>query len=129
MIAGIGIDITEIERIKLAIEKNPNFLTRTLTTDEIAALANLSEKRKLEFIAGRFSAKESYSKAMGSGLGATVSLLDLTILNNELGKPVVTKHPFNGQAHLSISHTDKLVMTEVILEKGDITDGSFNDAE
>ncbi|WP_268913881.1 holo-ACP synthase [Lentilactobacillus sp. SPB1-3] len=118
MIAGIGIDITEIERIKMAVKKNPNFLNRTLTTEEIAALDDLSDKRQLEFIAGRFSAKESYSKAMGSGLGATVSLLDLTILNNDLGKPVIVEHPFDGRAHLSISHTDTLVMTEVILEKG-----------
>ncbi|AQW21727.1 holo-ACP synthase [Lentilactobacillus curieae] len=117
MIAGIGIDITEISRVKKALDKNPNFLQRTLTPEEIEALPQLSEKRKLEFLAGRFSAKEAYSKAMGSGLGSTVSFQDLTILNNELGKPILKQHPFDGAAHLSISHTDTLVMTEVILEK------------
>ncbi len=69
MIAGIGIDITEIARIRAAVNKNHHFIDRVLTRDEISQLDLLSDKRKFEYIAGRFSAKESYSKAYGSGLG------------------------------------------------------------
>ena len=41
----------------------------------------------------------------------------MEVLNNELGKPIVTKHPFPGKAFVSISHSETLVFTEVILEK------------
>ncbi|GHP13148.1 holo-[acyl-carrier-protein] synthase [Lentilactobacillus fungorum] len=116
MIAGIGIDITDISRIRAAVNKNQHFINRVLTPDEISQLSQLSEKRRFEYIAGRFSAKESYSKAYGSGLGKKVRFQDLTIINNQDGKPVVYNHPFDGNAFVSISHTDETVVTEVILE-------------
>lgn len=53
---------------------------------------------------------------MGSGLGPIVKFHDLTIINNEDGKPIVSHHPFDGNAFVSISHTDEIVVTEVILE-------------
>ncbi len=116
MIAGIGVDITEIARIEGAITRNSHFINRVLTPAEVDQLTGMSKKRKLEYIAGRFSAKESYSKAFGSGLGAAVRFQDLTIVNNSKGKPELSQHPFEGNAFVSISHTDSIVMTEVILE-------------
>ncbi len=116
MIAGIGIDVTDICRIKKAVERNRHFINRILTSEEINQLDSLSEKRRFEYISGRFSAKEAYSKAMGSGLGPIVKFHDLTIINNEHGKPIVSHHPFDGNAFVSISHTDEIVVTEVILE-------------
>jgi holo-[acyl-carrier protein] synthase len=42
----------------------------------------------------------------------------VTILNDQLGKPIITEQPFTaGSAFVSISHTATLVMTEVILEE------------
>lgn len=117
MIAGLGIDITDIYRIKAAIAHNAHFVARILTASEIEQLTDFSEKRKVEYIAGRFSAKESYSKAFGSGLGSAVRFHDLTIIDDSKGKPIVLEHPFNGKAFVSISHTDDIVMTEVILER------------
>lgn len=117
MIAGLGIDITDIYRIKAAVTHNAHFVARILTAAEIEQIAGFSEKRKIEYIAGRFSAKESYSKAFGSGLGSAVRFHDLTIIDDAKGKPVVLAHPFDGKALVSISHTDEIVMTEVILER------------
>ncbi|WP_125768274.1 holo-ACP synthase [Lapidilactobacillus wuchangensis] len=116
MIYGVGIDLTEIARIRQAVAHNPRFVDKVLTPAEIAAYQQLTGPRQWEFLAGRFSAKESYSKAYGTGLGR-VGLLDVTVLNDELGKPVVTAHPYPGRALVSISHTATLVMTEVILEE------------
>lgn len=116
MIAGIGIDVTDIRRVVAAVERNQHFIQRILTDDEIKQLAKLSDKRKYEFISGRFSAKEAYSKAFGSGLGSQVRFHDLCIVNNDEGKPVFTKQPFDGNAFVSISHTDDIVVTQVILE-------------
>lgn len=56
---------------------------------------------------------------MGTGIGRHVSFLDVEIIDNELGQPVVVSHPFDGPAHASVSHTGQLVFTEVILEKGE----------
>lgn len=115
MIYGIGVDLTEIARIQHAQDKNPHFAAKLLTEAEMAAYSKLSDKRAAEFLAGRFSVKEAYAKAYGTGLGA-VALHAVECLNDEAGKPVLTKHPYPGQAFVSISHTDTLVMTEVILE-------------
>ncbi|KIO94938.1 Holo-[acyl-carrier protein] synthase [Levilactobacillus brevis] len=62
--------------------------------------------------------KESYSKAMGTGIGATVTFQDIEIRDNDSGRPVVRRQPFGGIAHVSISHTETVVMTQVILERG-----------
>lgn len=116
MIAGLGVDITEIARIAAAVEHNPKFVDKVLTAAEIAQFDELRGQRQREYLAGRFSAKEAFAKAMGTGLGQ-VKLHDVTIINDNLGKPVISEHPFAGRALVSISHTATLVMTEVILEE------------
>ncbi|WP_407892772.1 holo-ACP synthase [Lacticaseibacillus sp. N501-2] len=115
MIYGIGVDITEIARIQAAQQKRSDFAQKVLTAAELAKFASFDGKRAAEFLAGRFSVKEAYAKAYGTGLGE-VGLQDVECLDNDRGKPEITKHPFAGKAHVSISHTDTLVMTEVILE-------------
>ena len=117
MIAGLGIDITELARVKATIENHPSFITRVLTTAEQAQAAKFHQQRKVEYVAGRWSLKESFSKAMGTGISKVVGFLDLEILDNELGQPIVTKSPYDGPVHVSVSHTKELVMTEVILER------------
>lgn len=116
MIYGLGIDLVDIERIKdLAIRK-PEFLLKILTPREQVELDKFKGKHIYEFIAGRWSAKEAYSKAFGTGIGQKLSWQDLEILNNKAGRPEFVRHPFLGNVHVSITHTDTTVMTEVILE-------------
>lgn len=114
VISGLGIDVTELARIAQAQTRNPHFAAKVLTASELAQWQALAGQRALEYLAGRFSVKESYAKAMGTGLGA-VALHAVETLNDASGRPVVTG-PFAGTAHVSISHTDELVFTEVILE-------------
>lgn len=115
MIYGIGVDLTDIARIQKAQTKHTDFAAKVLTANELAVFKTLEAKRAAEFLAGRFSVKEAYAKAYGTGLGA-VGLQDVECLNQANGRPEITKHPFAGIAHVSISHTDTQVMTEVILE-------------
>lgn len=120
MISGIGIDITEIARVKLAQARHSKFAERVLTANEKAIFEDLAGQRRFEFLAGRFSAKESFSKAYGTGIGKFVSFQDLEILvDPQNGRPRIEKYPLADhlRAFISISHTDSLVMTEVILEK------------
>ncbi|KRO24968.1 acpS protein [Pediococcus argentinicus] len=115
MIYGIGVDITEIKRVT-DIQSRLQLAEKVLTDNELSVWKSYQDKRANEFLAGRFSAKESYSKAYGTGIGKDVGFQDIEILDDDAGKPVVIKHPYRGSAHISISHTDTLVMTEVILE-------------
>ena len=117
MIFGIGVDISQIKRIWNIYQSHKNFIDYILTLKEIEFFNDLSLKKKMEFLSGRFSAKESYSKAYGTGIGNNIGWKDIEILNNYMGKPIITNHPFKGNAFVSISHTDQLVFTEVILER------------
>mgnify|MGYP001737540690 FL=1 len=67
-------------------------------------------------LAGRWSAKEAFSKAMGTGIGK-LGFQDLEVLNNEKGAPYFSKSPFSGNVWLSISHTEQFVTASVILEE------------
>lgn len=116
MIAGIGVDIVELSRIKDIIENNHGFIERVLTLDERTLFDELGDKRKVEFLAGRFACKEAFSKAYGTGIGA-VTLQDIEILKDERGKPVVTRSPFEGHVYVSISHTDSMAIGQIVLER------------
>jgi len=60
----IGIDIVENQRIAKNME-NPKFIQRILSEKEQQIFENIKNKnRKVEFLAGRFSAKESITKAL-----------------------------------------------------------------
>lgn len=117
MIKGLGIDLTEIDRVKRLAVRHPQYVDRILTPAEQEQYAHFSQQRAAEYLAGRWSLKESFSKAWGTGIGKQVGFQDIEIIDNELGAPVVTKSPFAGQVHASVSHTGELVMTEIILEQ------------
>ncbi|MBJ7540576.1 MULTISPECIES: holo-ACP synthase [Streptococcus] len=116
MIIGHGIDLQEIDAIKRAYEKNNRFAKRVLTEKEFQVFSSFkAEKRQMEFLAGRWAAKEAFAKAMGTGIGP-VGFKDIEILNNQLGAPEITQSPFSGRAFISLSHTGNLVQASVILE-------------
>ena len=116
MIVGHGIDIEELASIQNAVKKREGFARRVLTDKEMERFTNLKGRRQIEYLAGRWSAKEAFSKAKGTGIGK-LGFQDLEILNNERGAPYFSKSPFSGKVWLSISHTDQFVTASVILEE------------
>ena len=67
MIVGTGVDITEVGRIKAAMERfGDRFLSRVFTPEE--ARYSLSKPNAAERLAARFAAKEAGMKAIGTGL-------------------------------------------------------------
>ena len=94
MIKGLGIDLTEISRVGELASKHPQFLDRVLTTAEQKQYHGFTGQRALEYLAGRWSLKESFAKAWGTGIGKAVGFQDVEILDSRLGKPVVTRSPF-----------------------------------
>ena len=121
MIVGIGNDIIEIERIEKAILKE-GFKNKVYTQKELENI----EKRgnRTETYAGIFSAKEAISKAIGTGV-REFSLIDLEILNNDLGKPYVVvsekldkilkNKKEDYQIEISISHSRKYATAMAII--------------
>src|SRR5690625_261665 len=87
MIKGKNIDIIELSRIQKSVQNNARFVHRILAEEEIKHYENLStDRRKVEFLAGRFAAKEAFAKANGTGIGE-LSFRDIQVLSNENGKP------------------------------------------
>jgi holo-[acyl-carrier protein] synthase len=124
MILGTGIDIIEVERIRLSYERfGDRFLNRILKPAEIAYC--LGHRQPAPFLAARFAAKEAISKAFGTGIGQHLGWQDLEVGRKASGEPYVILH---GQGlclldarkgrivHLSLSHTEQHAAAMAILE-------------
>lgn len=119
MIVGIGLDLTDIDRIEQACQKRETFPERVLTPKELDLYQQMRRSRKTEFLAGRYAAKEAFSKALGTGIGK-MGFHDIEILPDQKGRPVVTRSPFKGNVLISITHTNTVAAAQVILEQVDI---------
>ena len=114
-----GIDLLKIERIKkVYLSFGNRFLKKILTDKEIKELKN--SKQISSKIAGKFSAKEAASKALGTGFADGVKHKDIEILNLESGKPIINLHANAKQklnhiqsSSISISNEDGFVVTIV----------------
>jgi len=112
-IKGIGTDIVEIERLRSIIKrKGQPFLEKIFTESERKYC--LKFKDTIIHYAARFCAKEAIAKALGTGFGKNLSFLDIEILNDEKGKPLVklskkAEKKFDyPDILISISHTKTL---------------------
>ncbi|WP_075619261.1 holo-ACP synthase [Paenisporosarcina indica] len=115
MIKGIGLDVTEMDRVATTNRRTSKFVERILTTRELDRWSTLNENRQIEFLAGRFAAKEAFAKALGTGIGKECSFQDIEVLSNQSGKPILY---FNGKivnGHVSITHTKQFAAAQVIL--------------
>ena len=83
-ILGNGVDIVDNLRIKKSI-KNHNFVKRIYSKHEINASKKV--KDKANFFAKRFAAKEAFVKSLGTGFRNGINFNDISIKNNNLGKP------------------------------------------
>ena len=102
MIVGHGIDIEELDSIESAVTRHEEFAKRVLTAKEMERFTSLKGRRQIEYLAGRWSAKEAFSKAMGTGIGK-LGFQDLEVLNNERGALILVSHRFSGKIGSLIS--------------------------
>ena len=125
-IIGIGVDIVENNRFKKLIKKK-RFISRICSPKEIN---NFKKKNnKILYLSKRFSAKEAFVKALGSGFRNKLCFNDISILNDKRGKPYFlfnqkiknilrNKHKLiKFKAHLSLSDEKKHSISYVILQK------------
>ncbi|KHE66902.1 4'-phosphopantetheinyl transferase [Halobacillus sp. BBL2006] len=117
MIKGIGIDMVEMDRIKQSIKRNPRFVQRILTRAEHLRFNELSEQRQIEYLSGRFAAKEAAGKAMGTGIGQ-LSFQDIEVLSTESGAPEMKVKGYDQlKTWISISHSSDHAIAQVVLEE------------
>ena len=124
MIAGIGIDIIEVDRIAEKIEKNSGFKELVFSANEIAYCE--SKAHKNEHYAARFAAKEAFFKALGTGWLNGTSFNEVEITNDEHGKPRITllgetSHVVNAlrlaNIMVSLTHIKTTASAIVVIEK------------
>ena len=87
-IIGIGTDIIECLRIAKMIERHGElFIQRVYTAQEIEYCR--SRKMAVQHFAGRWAAKESVLKALGTGWIRGITWRDVEVRNDVGGKPSI----------------------------------------
>ena len=88
MIVGLGMDITEIDRIEAAMRRHGHsFVERIFTAAEIAYCER--HRNQAERFAGRFATKEAAMKALGTGWAHGVRWVDIEVVRERGGKPTL----------------------------------------
>ena len=120
-----GIDIVEISRISKIYEKfGINFLIKVLSKQELKN-NSYSKKRRIDFVSGRFVAKEAIAKALGTGFRNGLSFKKVSVINDDYGKPeiildrnineILKKKTKDFNILVSISHEKKYCIASVIV--------------
>ncbi len=114
MIVGTGVDITEVRRLRQAIDKwGEDFLSRVFTAAELKHAKTRSGW--YQHLAGRFAAKEAVFKALGD---KNLNWKDVEILNDKEGKPrceILNGRSKKAQVHISISHVKTYAVASAVI--------------
>ncbi|MFZ4706258.1 MAG: holo-ACP synthase [Bacteroidales bacterium] len=126
MIFGVGTDIIEVNRVKAVMESDIGFRDKIFTEGEIVYCEKM--KNKQQHYAARYSAKEAFLKALGTGWRFGIRYADIDVFHDLLGNPHIRLY---GKAeelaqkeniskiHVSLSHVREMATATVILEKED----------
>ena len=85
-----GVDISKIDRFEKFLNDD-KFIKKYFTANEVEYIN--SKRNKVQTLAGLFSAKEAFLKALGIGIGAGLDLLDICISHNNQGMPQIEITP------------------------------------
>ena len=114
MILGTGVDITEVRRLRQAVEKwGDAFLNRVFTKEELRHARTRASF--YQHLAGRFAAKEAVLKALGD---QRLNWKDVRILNDKEGKPyckITNEQIKKADIHISISHVKSYAVANAIV--------------
>jgi holo-[acyl-carrier protein] synthase len=106
---GVGVDLVDVARFSLALERHPRLADRLFTEGE-----RRDARSRPERLAARFAAKEAVLKTFNVGAGAT-TWRSIEVVKNEAGAPSVLLHGAANELaraagvetlHLSMTHTD-----------------------
>jgi holo-[acyl-carrier protein] synthase len=124
MVAGVGIDMIEIDRVAVKMEKGNGFRELVFSEKEIAYCEPKADK--YQHYAARFAAKEAFFKALGTGWLNGTAFNEVEISNNADGKPELTLIGKTGEllkehgtmkVSVSLTHLKAVASAIVIIEK------------
>lgn len=94
-IAGLGMDLVDLDRVRQALQKNGEaFALRICTPDEWAYCRRHADP--VPRLAARFAAKEAVAKALGKGIGEKCSFTEVEVVRNDAGSPSILLHGAAG---------------------------------
>lgn len=119
-IRGLGVDIVEIERMRIALARHPRIRERIFS----AAEREYCDKRNKPEVhyAMRFAAKEAVLKALGTGFRG-MRFSDVEVMRDESGRPVPVLHGAAARVaeergvvelHLSLSFTHSTAVASAV---------------
>jgi holo-[acyl-carrier protein] synthase len=120
-IAGIGVDVIDVPRMKEVLEKQGDHFYKKIFSDMEVTYCR-TRKRPYMHFAARFAAKEAVAKAMRTGWSGSFRWKDISVVNDSSGAPhilltgEVAKALEKCNVHLSLSHTDNTVVAFAVLE-------------
>ena len=123
MVAGLGTDLVDIDRIAQKINKESGFKEMVFSPAEITYCE--PKTNKFEHYAARYAAKEAFFKALGTGWLNGTQFDEVEILNDEKGKPQIhllgeTKNTLStwgiSKILVSLSHIKTVATAVVIIE-------------
>jgi holo-[acyl-carrier protein] synthase len=115
-VVGIGTDLVEVARFRLALHRRAGLAERLFSDAERAYAARFKDPAKS--LAARFGAKEAVMKAMGVGLWK-FALRDVEVVRLPSGEPTVALYEKAAQLasdrgvrewRLTLTHTDSMAM-------------------
>lgn len=125
MIAGLGVDIVEIDRMAAALERHPGMRER-LFSDQERAYCEKRNKPEVHY-ALRFAAKEAVLKALGTGF-AGMKFTDVEVVRDAGGRPAprlsgraaeVAEQIGVRELHLSLSYTHTTAVASAVAITGE----------
>jgi holo-[acyl-carrier protein] synthase len=117
---GIGTDLVELDRFRLALERTPGIVDRVFRAEEQAYAR--TRRDPTERFAVRFAAKEAVLKALGLGLWQ-LPLRDIEVVRADTGQPSLLLHDKAAAVaaergvrewHLTMTHTERLAQAIVV---------------
>ena len=129
MIYGIGTDICDIRRIRASFERHGvRFARKILSDGELMTWKARSERwpdRGISYLATRFSAKEAFSKAIGTGMRMPMTWRHCEIAKASSGKHEIMLHGALKQwfddreltAHITVTDEADYAASFCVVEK------------
>ena len=118
----VGVDLVHVPRLRRLLLEQPGIGGRLFTANELRACAD--RRNTVNRLSARFAAKEAVLKALGTGLGPRMRWLDVEIVNEPWGRPVVRLHGEVAAAgarrgarsvDISLSHTADYALAHAVI--------------
>jgi len=115
-VIGIGTDLVEVARFRLALDRRPALAERLFSDDERAYAYRFKDPTKS--LAVRFGAKEAVMKALGVGLWK-FAMRDVEVLRRPSGEPFLALYDKAAELaeqrqvrewRLTLTHTDSMAL-------------------